>query len=109
MVYGRDFVILYTGKVFDFLQIPSFYLLVHFGKNLVLHAIVSITCPTKLARLSLSMSMAKSIIFSKSKTMLFHLLNHFLKVKNLQLHDLVHHLPNQVCQVELVNVHCKVF
>ena len=45
------------------------YLSVHFGKQFWYSMILSITSPTKLARLSLSMSMAKSIIFSKPKSL----------------------------------------
>ena len=53
------------------LQITSFYLSVHFGKKFWYSMISSINFSSKLARLSLSMSMAKSIIFSKPKTMPF--------------------------------------
>ena len=55
-----------------------------------------------LARLIMSM-------FSKPKTILLDLLVYFLNVKNLELYDLVHPLPHQVGQVELVNVHCEVY
>ena len=48
----------------NFLQIPSFYLSVRFGKKICYSMILSITYPTMLARLSLSMAMAKYIIFS---------------------------------------------
>ena len=53
------------------------YLSVHFGKQFWYSMILSITSPTKLARLSLSMSMAKFIIFSKQKPMLFDILVRF--------------------------------
>ena len=53
----------------DFLQIPGLNLSVHFGKNLVLHDLVIMslsTFSTKLARLSLSIFMAKSMLFDLS-------------------------------------------
>ena len=65
MVFGRGFLIFYAGKISWF---PSFYLSVHFGKifGIWYSMILFITFPNKLARLSLSMSMAKSI-FSQSQ------------------------------------------
>ena len=57
----------------DFLQITSFYLYVHFGKINWNSTVSSITSPTKLSNLSLSMFKEKSIIFLQPKS-------NFLKV-----------------------------
>ena len=50
-------------RFYDFLQIPSFYLSVHFGKIIWYSKISSITFTIKLTMLSFSM--AKSFIFSE--------------------------------------------
>ena len=59
--------------------------------------LVNVQCP-----------MQSSLLSQSQKPCCLTFLYNFLQVKkNLELHDLVHHLPHQVAQVELVNINGK--
>ena len=66
------------------------------AKKIWYSMILAISFRTKLTRLSLSLSMARSIIFLYPKTLVFdHLVQFSEGKKNLELHILVHQLRHQ--------------